>query len=101
MLEASAFDYRSRCPQRLILKVSKYYRVSRKVGAMAYNISLDLYRTFAPLKQGSAGLAVACVELAARLMKEEAPQIDNEHGYKRWQTSRAEVMGMAGLDDCV
>ncbi|KAH9870922.1 hypothetical protein J1614_006494 [Plenodomus biglobosus] len=60
----------------------------------AWNLSIDLYRTFAPLKQTSPTLAIACLELAARLHAMDATRyIDTgEVRYSKWATSRAEVM---------
>ncbi|MCJ1381179.1 RNA polymerase II C-terminal domain kinase beta subunit [Xylographa soralifera] len=93
MLEASGFDYRSRYPQKLLLKLSKYYHLDRDtVGKTAYNMSLDLYRTFAPLKQTTSTMAIACVELAGRLDEQNVQELEAGKGFKKWRTSRAEVM---------
>ncbi|MCJ1295913.1 RNA polymerase II C-terminal domain kinase beta subunit [Xylographa carneopallida] len=93
MLEASGFDYRSRYPQKLLLKLSKYYNLDRdSVGKTAYNMSLDLYRTFAPLKQTTSTMAIACVELAGRLHERNVQELEAGKGFKKWRTSRAEVM---------
>jgi len=58
-------------------------------------MSLDLYRTFAPLKQTTPTMAIACVELATRLCDADLSRVVGERGikYRRWSTSRAEVMG--------
>ena len=94
MLEASAFDFRSHNPQRFLLKVARHYGVERDVvGKTAYAISVDLYRTFAPLKQTSATLAVACVELAGRVHARPVPELEAGAEYEKWQTTRGEVMG--------
>jgi len=94
MLEASGFDYRSRYPQKLLFKLARYYRVDRDtVGKTAYNMSLDLYRTFAPLKQTTATMAIACVELSARLHEKNIPDLEAGKGFKKWRTTRAEMMG--------
>ena len=94
MLEASGFDFRNRSPQRLVLKLAKYYRVDRKtVGKTAYNISLDLYRTFAPLKQTTPAMAIACVELSGRIHEEHIEGLESGKGYKRWSITRPQVMG--------
>ena len=101
MLEASGFDFRNRHPQKVLIKLAKVQRVPRdSVGKTAYQICLDLYRTFAPLKQSSAAMAIACLELSTRIHQ---PHQDALHGgeksidYKLWSTSRAEVMGMLNL----
>lgn len=94
MLEASGFDFRSRYPQRLVLKIAKYYDVDKDtVGKTAYNMSLDLYRTFAPLKQTTPTLAMACVELSGRIFDQNIPELEAGRGYKKWRITRPEVMG--------
>ena len=96
MLEASAFDFRSHNPQKLLIKIAKYYEVDRRtVGKVAFNMSQDLYRTFAPLKQTAQTMAFACVELASRLDNQRIEELEAGYSYDRWNTSRAEVMGMA------
>lgn len=95
MLEASGFDFRNRYPQNLVLKMAKHYNVDRDtVGKTAYNLSLDLYRTFAPLKQTTATMAIACVELSGRICEQPISDLEEGKGYKRWRVSRPEVMGM-------
>ena len=95
MLEASGFDFRNRYPQNLVLKMAKHYRVDRDtVGKTAYNICLDVYRTFAPLKQTTATMAVSCVELSGRICEQPISDLETGKDYKRWKISRFEVMGM-------
>lgn len=81
MLEASGFDFRSRHPQTLLIKLLKHHGYSKdsRVTKLAFKVCLDLYRTFAPLKQGTAALAVACLELAVRVVGE----IEREEGRER------------------
>jgi CTD kinase subunit beta len=94
MLESSGFDFRNRYPQRLVLKIAKHYNVEKDtVGKTAYNMSMDLYRTFAPLKQTTITLAMACVELSARVFAQNVRELEAGTDYKKWQTSRPEVMG--------
>lgn len=94
MLEASGFDFRNRYPQRFLLKLARHYQVDRKtVGKTAYDMSLDLYRTFAPLKQTAATMAVACVELAGRVHEKNITELEGGKGYKKLRISRPEVMG--------
>ncbi|KAH8804716.1 cyclin-like protein [Xylogone sp. PMI_703] len=93
MLEASGFDFRARYPQKHLIKLSKVSKIDQDVAKLSYKIMLDLYRTFAPLKQTCATMAFACIELATILEKQE----DLIHGddaprYADWRTSRAEVM---------
>lgn len=96
MLEASGFDFRARHPQKLLVKLAKDYNVDPDtVGQAACDISIDLYRTFIPLKQSSFTMAIACLELAARIHEVDLPDIFGEGGvdYDRWCSSREEVMG--------
>ena len=96
MLEASGFDFRNRHPQKLLLKIAKLHDVDREtVGKTAYNMSLDLYRTFAPLKQTTPTMAIACLELSGRVLDSHVEDLEVGRGYKRWRTTRAEVMGRA------
>ncbi len=96
MLEASGFDFRNRYPQRLVLKIAKYYHVEKEtVGKTAFNMSLDLYRTYAPLKQTTVTLAVACVELSGRIFEQNILDLEAGKGYKKWRITRAEVMGLS------
>ncbi|WEW61770.1 RNA polymerase II C-terminal domain kinase beta subunit [Emydomyces testavorans] len=94
MLESSGFDFRNRHPQKILLKLIKRYGLKKdsKTARVAYTISLDLYRTFAPLKQTSTTMAFACLELAGRLLDDRLEEIESESEYQLWQTSRAEVM---------
>ncbi|OMP82107.1 CTD kinase subunit beta [Diplodia seriata] len=92
MLEGAGFDFRSRQPQKLVIKLARWCGFAKeRVGKTAYNMSLDLYRTFAPLKQTTAAMALACVELAARLCDARLERIQALE-YARWKVSRAEVM---------
>lgn len=94
MLEASGFDFRNRHPQELLIKIAKFYSFQRHspVVKTAYSISLDLYRTFAPLKQQTATLAFACLELAGRLLGEEHADIWQGRDYEEWRIERGMVM---------
>ncbi|RKF63758.1 CTD kinase subunit beta [Erysiphe neolycopersici] len=71
MLEASGFDFRVRYPQKHLVKVTKELGLDKSVYLTAYNIMIDLYRTLAPLKQTSATMSFACLELAVLIMDEK------------------------------
>ncbi|OAL39274.1 hypothetical protein AYO20_01592 [Fonsecaea nubica] len=94
MLEASGFDFRNRHPQELLIKFAKNYDLAKgsPVVKTAYSISLDLYRTWAPLKQTTATMAFACLELAGRLLGEENDAIGTGRDYDEWKTGRGMVM---------
>lgn len=104
MLEGSSFDFRNRHPEEFVLKLCKRCQLPKKpVGLTAYNTCLDLYRTFAPLKQTTQTMAFACIELATRFHINEFPtgkahaeealmRVTAEQEHREWGTSRAEVM---------
>ncbi|KAL1305349.1 hypothetical protein AAFC00_002245 [Neodothiora populina] len=98
MLESAGFDFRNRHPQRYVIKMIRSSGLdARTVGKTAYNMCIDIYRTFAPLKQTAPTLALACVELAARVCGVASDTVfigggDNGDMYRRWWTSREEVL---------
>jgi CTD kinase subunit beta len=66
-----------------------------EVAATAWKVSIDLYRTLAPLKMGTGVMAFACLELAERLHPEtfaESRQEDTERRYKRFGIRREQVV---------
>lgn len=100
MLESNGFDFRNRYPQKMLMKLVKSCNLDRgTVGITAYRISLDLYRTFAPLKQTTQTMGLACLELAARLFDVDLTPINARQGfdYTRWAVTRAEIMGEPSL----
>ena len=95
MLESAGFDFRSRDPQTLMVKLARALNFDQNSEAKtAWNLSLDLYRTFAPLKQSTATLAIACLELAARLHTMDTGRLVDTGvvRYSKWSTSRPEIM---------
>jgi CTD kinase subunit beta len=101
MLECAGFDFRNRHPQEIVFKLIKELRLPRdSLGRAAYDMSIDIYRTFAPLKQTAQTMAIACVELSARLLNLTTDlNIDAVVGpdgidLEKWSTTRGEIMGM-------
>ncbi|KAI9710642.1 MAG: RNA polymerase II C-terminal domain kinase beta subunit [Chrysothrix sp. TS-e1954] len=95
MLEASGFNFRNRYPQRLVCKIAKAAKIDRYTVALtSYDMTRDLYRTFAPLKQTVSTMALACFELAIRLCQIDLAEIKTETGfdYEIWHTTRGEIM---------
>jgi CTD kinase subunit beta len=95
MLESAGFDFRNRYPQKVMVKLARALKFDAHAEAKTtWNLSIDLYKTFAPLKQSTPTLAIACLELAARLHGKDATKlVDTEPvKYSTWATSRAEVM---------
>lgn len=99
MLEASGFDFRTRHPQKTLAKLSHRYRLPKNSPAalLAYRISLDLYRTFAPVKQTTPAMAFGCLELATRLLDQRIEELESGADYEKWGTNRAEVMGKSSI----
>jgi len=96
MLESAGFDFRSRYPQKLMVKLARSLGFDRnKEAKTAWNLSVDMYRTFIPLKQTTSTMAIACLELAARLHGIDTNTVVNTGPcrYNKWNTSRAEIMG--------
>ncbi|KAJ9364422.1 hypothetical protein DTO280E4_1668 [Paecilomyces variotii] len=94
MLEANGFDFRSRHPQNRLVKLAKSYGVQKdsEVASISYRISIDLYRTFAPIKQTTTTMAFASLELAGRLLDDRLEDVESGRDYEKWKTSREEVM---------
>ena len=94
MLEASGFDYRNRHPQKYLIKLARECNLDKNVVRNAYDIMLDLYRTFAPLKQTSSTMCFACLDLSTRLLSKQTENMQPPKApkYSKWCTSRAEVM---------
>jgi len=99
MLEASGFDFRNRYPQKILMKLVKSCSLNEHVGAAAYKIALDMYRTFIPLKQSTQTMSLATLELAIRICDVDMSTVKSEHGfdYERWATTRPEIMGMSHI----
>jgi CTD kinase subunit beta len=94
MLESAGFDFRSRYPQKHLIKLTKHAKIEKDVAKLAYDIMLDLYRTFAPLKQTCATMSFACVELATLILEKQQGAIRGERSpsYRKWSTTRGEVV---------
>lgn len=99
MLESAGFDFRTRHPQEPIIKLLKQRGLPKEtMGRTAYNMSIDLYRTFAPLKQTSQTMAISCIELSARLLNLTTDfNMDSIVGpggisLEEWSTTRGQIM---------
>ncbi|KAL2061880.1 hypothetical protein VTL71DRAFT_7258 [Oculimacula yallundae] len=94
MLEASDFDFRVRYPHVHLFKLANAAGIQKDVARVAYNMMIDLYRTFAPLKQTCSTMAFACMELATLLLEKQQSAIRGERSpkYRKWHTSRNEIL---------
>lgn len=94
MLEASGFDFRCRFPHKHLIKLAKEAKIEKDVARMGYTMMLDLYRTYAPLRQTCATMSFACLELATLIMDKQRNTIRGENAplYEKWFTTRSEIM---------
>jgi len=83
VLETAAFDFRSQHPQPYIIKFTRFMKrkppkpaspdivVSRDIARQAWQIALDGYKTFAPLKYPPHVLALAYIHLSCLLQSQD------------------------------
>jgi CTD kinase subunit beta len=98
VLESSGFDFRSFHPHDTLTKLLKSVGISKAVSDIAFEMMIDLHKTFAPLKQVTTTMAVACAELAALVADSPQDQEITKNfsaDYDKWSTSRAEVVETA------
>lgn len=78
ILETIGFDFRARYPQKILIKmVRRLYNPTegKKVIPMVYEMSIDMYRTFSPIKASSFTMVLAIIELAALLNDRDVKRI--------------------------
>ena len=104
VLESGGFDFRSKYPHKLLMKMLRQMpegadNEREKVAHVAWSALTDLYRTFAPLKQTAATLAIASAELAAHLVVSSDPNNVSairdqlqQYNIGKFSTSREEIM---------
>jgi CTD kinase subunit beta len=75
MLEATSFEFDTRHPQQLVVKILQVEfgydfkdESRRRIYQTAWAISMDLNYTFALLKQTTSALAISCIDLTHRLL---------------------------------
>lgn len=71
ILETIGFDFRTRYPQKLLVKIIRHIFGNTKEGkafvVTAYAMCLDMFKTFVPIKRTTFSMAMAVVELTARI----------------------------------
>ncbi|KAF6798782.1 c-type cyclin [Colletotrichum musicola] len=69
ILETVGFDFRCRYPQSALRKVTKKIMGddAQELFSTAMEMSIDMYKTFAPIKQPTFAMALGLLELTARL----------------------------------
>jgi CTD kinase subunit beta len=101
ILETIGFDFRVQYPQKLLIKMvrkmfpresSATREEGRKFLRIAYNMSIDLYKTFAPIKQATFTLVLAILELTALLLDTDPERIKEFKSPASWHTQRACVL---------
>lgn len=103
VLEAGAFDFRSKYPHELMVKIAKTLpadddQEAGKVADLGWSVLTDLHRTLVPVKQTSATMAVASLELGAHLHAAASNDTSvvrdsfRDFDFEKHSTSREEVM---------
>ncbi|KAK0715213.1 C-terminal domain kinase-like protein [Lasiosphaeris hirsuta] len=89
ILETIGFDFRVQYPQKLLIKMVRTIlpqgsgeteRKRRKFLEASYDMSIDIYKTFSPIKQSASTLVQAILELTARIMDVEPDKIKAAKG---------------------
>jgi CTD kinase subunit beta len=103
MLEATSFEFDTRHPQQLVVKILqaefKYDFQNgdhKRIFQVAWAVGMDLNLTFALLKQTTSTLAMACVELTMRLLGytfefERVFSNREANPYSRFSTTRGQI----------
>ncbi|KAG5520053.1 hypothetical protein PMAC_001129 [Pneumocystis sp. 'macacae'] len=70
VLETSCFDFRQRHPQPYIIKFARYLKLSKEIAQKAWDISIDSYKTFSPLKFPPHCIALMALVLSSILLEQ-------------------------------
>ncbi|KTW32012.1 uncharacterized protein T551_00694 [Pneumocystis jirovecii RU7] len=71
VLETSCFDFRQRHPQPYIIKFARHLkRISKEIARKAWDISIDSYKTFSPLKFPPHCIALMALVLSSILLEQ-------------------------------
>lgn len=95
ILETIGFDFRTRYPQKLLIKVVRAIfgkdEEGKKVLTTAYAMCIDMYKTFVPIKRTTFSMVMAVVELTALMTEEPLAKITAFTSQKK-QYNRGAVM---------
>ena len=94
ILETIGFDFRTRYPQKLLVKVTRSIlgkQTGRAFFTTAYNMCIDMYKTFIPIKRTTFTMVMAVVELTARLTGQHLDRVQ-EFASRRRQYNQGAVM---------
>ncbi|KAK4448433.1 hypothetical protein QBC34DRAFT_407418 [Podospora aff. communis PSN243] len=99
ILETIGFDFRAQYPQKTLVKTvrrmfppgdSERDKRGKMFMRTAYDMSIDLNKTFAPLKQTSSALVLAIIELTARVLDQDLDKV-KQLNVKPFRADRASI----------
>ncbi|RBR26715.1 uncharacterized protein FIESC28_00498 [Fusarium coffeatum] len=94
ILETIGFDFRTRYPQKLLVKVVRAIlgkEAGKRFYDIAYTMSIDMYKTFVPIKRTTFSMVMALVELTALLTEQYVDKV-RDWAKTKPQYNRGEVM---------
>ena len=90
ILESSSFDFRNRHSQPFLIKFCRKLGIEKATAQLAWDISIDCYRTLSPLKATPHVQAMAALTLAQKLAKGVTVEIK----YEDFETKEENVLGV-------
>lgn len=94
ILETIGFDFRARFPQKILIKmVRRLFKPdeARNFIPMAYDMSIDMYKTFSPIKASSFTMVLTIIELTALLNDRDVERI-RSLDLAQYHTTRLSVL---------
>lgn len=94
ILETIGFDFRARFPQKILIKmVRRLFKPddARNFVPMAYDMSIDMYKTFSPIKASSFTMVLTIIELTALLNDRDVERI-RALDLEQYHTNRLSVL---------
>ncbi|GKU06388.1 c-type cyclin [Fusarium langsethiae] len=93
ILETIGFDFRTRYPQKLLVKVVRdiFGKEGKPFYDTAYVMCIDIYKTFVPIKRTTFSMVMAIVELTALMTEQHVDKV-REYTTTKPQYSRGAVM---------
>jgi CTD kinase subunit beta len=101
ILETIGFDFRVQYPQKLLIKMVREMfpreefnkgGEGRRFLQVAYDMSIDLYKTFAPIKQTTFTMVLAILELTALVLETSPEKAKRFKTATAWHAERACVL---------
>ncbi|EHK20686.1 uncharacterized protein TRIVIDRAFT_192615 [Trichoderma virens Gv29-8] len=86
ILETIGFDFRTRYPQKLLVKVVRSIlgpEQGKEFFNIAYAMSIDMYKTFVPIKRTTFSMVMALVELTARMTGHHLDKVKDFAAHRR------------------